>query len=135
YVGMIHDANVSPKDTAGPHWQPFPPEEIERLLGEDWIVYHPPQSRSEPTAVREEPSPPTMLTIARESDLSLPEFAAFNFGRVIPWMRRWEQPFVLFQSRLADTMAVLDCSINPANFGERLAALYPHVTYRQHSPI
>ena len=27
-------------------------------------------------------------------------------------------------------MTVLDCTINPAGFGERLACLYPHVLYR-----
>src|SRR5262249_47069273 len=71
----------------------------------------------------------------RKSDLSLPEFAAFNHGQQVPWMRRWELPFLLFQSRLDNTMAVLDCTVNPANFQERLARLYPHVLYRHASAI
>jgi SAM-dependent methyltransferase len=66
---------------------------------------------------------------ARSEHLSLPEFAAFNFGRTFPQMRRWELPFSLFAARLDNTAPVLDCTINPAGFGERLVELYPHVSY------
>jgi GT2 family glycosyltransferase len=76
-----------------------------------------------------------MITAARTSDLSLTEFAAFNRGQTLPCMRRWELPFVLFQSRLDNAMSVLDCTINPVNFRERLLELYPHTLYRHHSPI
>jgi len=76
-----------------------------------------------------------MMTVARAADLQLPEFAAFNHGQSLPWMRRWEQPFALFQSHLSNTMSVLDCTINPANFVERLERLFPHVLYRHWSPI
>ena len=76
-----------------------------------------------------------MITVAREADLALPEYAAFNHGHTLPWMRRWELPFALFQARLASTMAVLDCTMNPVTFQERLGRLYPHVLYRHWSPI
>jgi glycosyltransferase involved in cell wall biosynthesis/SAM-dependent methyltransferase len=76
-----------------------------------------------------------MMTVARTADLSLPEFAAFNSGRDYPVMRRWELPFALAQLRLTSTMAVLDCTINPVDFRERLLSLYPHVLYRYWNPI
>ncbi|MGH2409566.1 MAG: methyltransferase domain-containing protein, partial [Chloroflexota bacterium] len=76
-----------------------------------------------------------MMTVARADDLALPEFAAFNQGQSLPWMRRWELPFALFQSRLGNGDAVLDCTINPVNFQERLTRLYPHSLYRHWSPI
>jgi hypothetical protein len=76
-----------------------------------------------------------MITVAKENDLALEEYAAFNHGRSLPRMRRWELPFALFQSHLADGMSVLDCTINPVNFQERLTLLYPHVLYRHWSPI
>jgi hypothetical protein len=75
------------------------------------------------------------MTVAKKDDLSLIEFAAFNHGQSLPWMRRWELPFALFQSRLESTMSVLDCTIDPVKFGERLAALYPQVLYRHWNPI
>jgi len=70
-----------------------------------------------------------MLTVARKADLALPEFIAFNRGQSLPWMRRWELPFALFHARLENTMAVLDCTINPINFHEQLGRLYPYVSY------
>ncbi|MDQ3745602.1 MAG: glycosyltransferase [Acidobacteriota bacterium] len=76
-----------------------------------------------------------MTLIAKQSDLSLTEFAAFNHGRDYPRMRRWELPFALFGLRLPNTASVLDCTINPLDFGARLQSLYPHVTYRHCSPI
>jgi GT2 family glycosyltransferase len=72
---------------------------------------------------------------ARESDLSLPEYAAFNHGRDYPRMRRWELPFALFKARLASTSSVLDCTINPLDFGKRLQSLYPHALYRHWNPV
>jgi hypothetical protein len=76
-----------------------------------------------------------MLMVARSEHLNLPEFAAFRAGQQLPWMRRWELPFVLVQARLSDTMAILDCTINPAGFEKRLRQLYPHILYRHHNPI
>src|SRR5260370_21194443 len=76
-----------------------------------------------------------MITIARAADLALPEYAAFNQGQSLPWMRRWELPFVLSHARLASTQSVFDCTINPVQFQERLTRLYPHVLYRHASPI
>ena len=76
-----------------------------------------------------------MITVARTADLALPEYATSNYGESQPWMRRWEIPFVLFQSRLANTMSVLDYTSAPGNFNDRLGCLYPHVFYRHHNPI
>jgi glycosyltransferase involved in cell wall biosynthesis len=39
HVGLIHGANVSPKQTSGRGWQPYPLDEIRRLLGGDWARY------------------------------------------------------------------------------------------------
>src|SRR5918998_5967264 len=75
------------------------------------------------------------MIVARQADLSLPEYAAFNHGRDYPRMRRWELPFVLFGARPADTMSVFDCTINPSDFGSRLSQLYPHALYRHHNPV
>jgi SAM-dependent methyltransferase/GT2 family glycosyltransferase len=75
------------------------------------------------------------MTIARNEDLNLPEFAAFNEGQNYPMMRRWELPFALFQMRLSGFMSVLDCTINPVNFRERMLNLYPNVVYRHWQPV
>jgi hypothetical protein len=75
------------------------------------------------------------MIVARESDLSLPEFAAFNHARDYPRMRRWEMPYVLSRLRLPATSAVLDCTSNPFDFGERLRGLYRHAVYRHWNPI
>jgi glycosyltransferase involved in cell wall biosynthesis/predicted O-methyltransferase YrrM len=39
HVGLIHGRNVSPKQTHGAYWRPYPLEEIQRLLGKDWAYY------------------------------------------------------------------------------------------------
>jgi len=36
YVGLIHQANTSPKRIAGTFWRPYPVETIRRLVGADW---------------------------------------------------------------------------------------------------
>lgn len=41
HVGIIHKQNVSPKNTNGSYWHPYPVEEIRRLLGDDWPFYQP----------------------------------------------------------------------------------------------
>ncbi len=157
HVGIIHDHNVSPKQTGGAYWRPFPVETIRQLLGSDWVHYgeainspqpihvdprpEPRRSGARSTHTEHLPSLPIskrdfkMITVAKQSDLTLPEFAAFNHGQSLPWMRRWELPFALFQAHLSNTMAVLDCTINPVNFQERLARLYPHILYRHWNPI
>jgi glycosyltransferase involved in cell wall biosynthesis len=141
HVGVIHPLNVSPKQTRGAYWQSYPLEEIQRLLGSDWDFYQPLYSADRDShrlvnreLLNQERNIP-MITAAKAADLALSEYAAFNQGQSLPWMRRWELPFVLFQSRLSNTMAVLDCTINPVNFQERLTRLYPHVLYRYWSPI
>lgn len=149
-VGLIHAANVSPKDTRNRYWEERPLEEVREILGGDWSWYVsdpasslPPTGRSRrPARSRPEPARRSdaersfdMLTVARRDDLELPEFAAYREGQTLPWMRRWELPFVLFRARLADTTSVLDCSVNPAGLGARLRGLYPHVNYRHHPPI
>ncbi len=40
YVGMVHSHNVSPKKTNESYWRPYPVDEIQRLLGTDWDLYH-----------------------------------------------------------------------------------------------
>ncbi|MFN2413978.1 MAG: glycosyltransferase [Pyrinomonadaceae bacterium] len=75
------------------------------------------------------------MIVARQDDLELTEYAAFNEGRDYPRMRRWELPFALHALRPPATAAVLDCTINPVDFGERLQSLYGHVTYRHHNPV
>jgi glycosyltransferase involved in cell wall biosynthesis len=141
HVGVIHQFNVSPKQTTGAYWRSYPRGKIQRLLSSDWHFYDRDYfaERDRDHSVNPNRSVPerniSMITVAKAADLALPEYAAFNHGHSIPWMRRWELPFVLFQSRLGNTMAVLDCTINPANFQERLACLYPHVLYRNWSPI
>ncbi|MGH2497396.1 MAG: glycosyltransferase [Ktedonobacteraceae bacterium] len=143
HVGIIHRQNVSPKQTHGAYWHPYPDEEIRQLLGADWAYYQPHQPIATGTANTRPVSLalPTgerntgMIAVAQEADLALPEFAAFNAGQSLPRMRRWELPFALFQARLANTIALLDCAINPASFQERLQCLYPHTLYRHWSPI
>jgi glycosyltransferase involved in cell wall biosynthesis len=160
-VGVIHRHNISPKDTANRFWRPVPIERVRAVLGPDWDRYAGPEppsasaaapagrvARSLPAPVsrqraatravtsrRSRPRRAAMFTAARAADLQLPEFAAFCAGTDLPRMRRWELPFALFRSQLTDTMAVLDCTINPAGFGARLQALYPHVLYRHHNPV
>ena len=137
HVGIIHAHNVSRKNTAGSCWTALPTDAIRRVLGADWDRYQKepqpvtPAPRTVPNHERSVPS----MTVAKKDDLSLIEFAAFNHGQSLPWMRRWELPFTLFQSRLESTTSVLDCTINPVNFRERLSALYPHVLYRHWNPI
>ena len=70
------------------------------------------------------------MTFAKNADLNLPEFAAFRQGFNYPLMRRWELPFALNQMRLSGFMSVLDCSVNPVNFKDRISALYPNAAYR-----
>jgi glycosyltransferase involved in cell wall biosynthesis len=130
YVAMSHSSNTYSKHPGGPYWSASQ-DDIRSILGADLAFYHEPAAKLQPPPDRSV----AMLTVAREADLSLPEFAAFNHGRSLPWMRRWEQPFALFQMRLSNTMSVLDCTINPVTFQERLARLYPHVLYRYWNPI
>lgn len=143
HVGMIHRHNVSPKRTSGSSWHPYPVEELLRVLGDDSRRYHE-QRGSAPPATPESTVPPrdslnerkiAMMTCARTDDLQLPEFTAFRAGQSLPRMRTWELPFALFQARLANTAAILDCTINPTGFQERIHGLYPHASYRHWNPI
>ncbi len=38
-VDIIHGTNTSPKNSASPLWYPFPAEEIQALMGNDWEFY------------------------------------------------------------------------------------------------
>jgi hypothetical protein len=156
HVGIVHGGNVSPKQIGGPWWQAYPVEDIRKLLGDDWYRYAqdaaPPDSGCSSAFARavgiaaEKPLAPgpddgvpermmSMITLAQEADLALPEYVAFNQAQSLPRMRRWELPFAVFESRLSNSMAVLDCTINPVTLPERLAALYKHVLYRHWNPI
>jgi hypothetical protein len=43
HVGIIHRHNISPKQTNGACWRPYPVEEIQRLLGPAWSFYQQPE--------------------------------------------------------------------------------------------
>lgn len=135
HVGIIHPHNVSPKEVNSSYWRPFSKQEIGIQMGSDWAFYDPDSHHGKPN----EPEPSRrrmcMITYGRHEDLALPEYAAFNHGETLPWMRRWELPYALFQMRLSDAMSVLDCTINPVNFQEKLLRLYPHTLYRHWNPV
>ena len=38
-VDIIHDKNVSPKDSASPLWHPYSVEKLQELMGSDWAFY------------------------------------------------------------------------------------------------
>jgi hypothetical protein len=39
HVSIIHGHNVSPKQTRGAYWRPYPVEDIRKLMMEDWTFY------------------------------------------------------------------------------------------------
>ena len=142
YVAGIHAGNTSPKVITPERWRPVPMDEIQQVVGEEWPEYgkllfaapEPDETEAERAEVPVQEAV-GFFAAARRGHLALPEFAAFNCGKELPWMRRWELPFAIFQSRLSDTMAVLDCSINPAGLGQWIGELYPHVLYRRANPL
>ncbi len=157
-VGAIHAANVSPKVTVGAFWIPELPEKVQAMLAGEAALTTPRlktelQQGREPLKAtnsfggasvnvtvdgRGGPASNSVYcrsAVARTSDLLLPEFAAFNYSQDLPHMRRWEQPWTLYASELENTMSVLDCTINPVGFGERISNLYPHVLYRHWNPL
>ena len=131
HVAIIHRRNVSPKQTLGPCWQRRPRETIERIAGDD-LAYYTNETALAVLGALQTPAapPPGALRPAYEAELALPEYAAFAHGSPLPRMRRWELPFALWSARLEPTSSVLDCTINPAGLGERIASLFPHVLYR-----
>ena len=140
HVGIVHASNVSPKRTRERSWVALDRSVIETAMGADIQRYQcggrppaasPPRPTSAPPPERTIP----MLAVALESDLDQPEFVAYRTGHALPWMRRWELPFVLTKAELTDTMSVLDATVNPAGFELRLRQLYPHVGYRYWAPI
>jgi glycosyltransferase involved in cell wall biosynthesis len=40
YIGLLHAANSAPKDVTGPRWYPYPVEDIQARMGDDWDYYH-----------------------------------------------------------------------------------------------
>jgi glycosyltransferase involved in cell wall biosynthesis/SAM-dependent methyltransferase len=139
-VALIHGDNVSPKITRGAYWTPQPVSAIQELMGQDFPIGATAAQRPESAPRQAErtaailPSRDYAMTHAHKNDLALPEFAAYREQLTIPFMRTWELPYALFSAQLADTMAVFDCTINPAGFGERMGQLYPHVLYRHWNP-
>ena len=133
HVSILHGENVSARPDTGPCWQRYQANTVRLILGSDVGFYEP------DAAATVQPSPqPTRdlgMAVALDADLALPEFAAFRDQQALPRMRTWEMPYALAAARLRDTAAVLDCTITPCGFGERIARLYPHVLYRQWSPI
>lgn len=148
HVGIIHGNNVSPKETGAAWWTEYSVDELRRVLGMDGAIYFGAGLSMELARISGgtdecgrgfteagDANMYTGMTAARAADLSLSEFVAFNDGHSFPWMRRWELPFALFACRLNNTSAVLNCTINPAGFYERIAPLFPHVLYRHWNPI
>lgn len=171
HIGIIHEHNVSAKNTRDAYWKLYPTEKIQALMGKNWKLYQPAQVEHVHPRIAKSRTPTkqktpdvaaegtnhlsvstkmeqeslsklitskrniSMITVARESDLALPEFAAFNHSQSLPRMRRWELPFVLFQSRLTDNMSILDCTVNPVAFQHRLTSLFPNTLYRHFNPI
>jgi glycosyltransferase involved in cell wall biosynthesis len=136
FIALVHSGNCSPKHTYGPNWKPCPYEEVSNLMENDSAVQGmQPIPMLSPENARSSASSSGPMVVARAGDLELPEFAAFNHGASLPWMRRWELPFVLYQSRLANTTSMLDCTINPYGFDQWLAKLYPHALYRHMNPL
>src|ERR1041384_798158 len=41
HIGIIHAHNVSPKQTGGAYWSPYPVEQLRELFGTDWPRYAP----------------------------------------------------------------------------------------------
>jgi glycosyltransferase involved in cell wall biosynthesis len=41
HVGIIHTHNVSPKQTGGAYWHPYPSERLKEVLAADWPLYAP----------------------------------------------------------------------------------------------
>ncbi len=133
-VAIKHPGNASPKPTHTYYWHPVPPALVAALLGEDWKRHTgTPPPAAYRAHLRRPPRARGAMIAARARDLALPELAAYDPAGALPPMRRWELPYALAALRLDNTSAVLDCTINPAGFGERLAQLYPHVLYR-HAP-
>ena len=128
HVGRLHAGNVSPKPKGNAWWQALSLPELP-----PWFLNAAVIPAGECPGKTFERSLP-MTTLAHTADLDLPEFLAYRSGQALPFMRRWEGPFVLSQLRLKDGMRVLDLSINPAGFGERLVQLYPYTLYRHHNP-
>ncbi len=145
HVGIIHGQNVSPKRTTGSYWEEIDVGPIRRLLGDDWKTYRDwkpnCRRRGENDVALSAPetsvplragADPCVATIER---LETRELQAFNYMQKLPRMRRWELPWALFAAELSDTMSVLDCTINPVNFEERIGRLFPHVLYRYWNPV
>jgi len=127
-VAFIHAANVSPKNTRGRYWTPQPVSVVQELMAQLEPDFPVPAPATAPERKDQ------AMTHALKSDLNLPDFVAYREKQNLPLMRTWELPYALSAARLSDTMAVFDCTINPAGFGERIAQLYPHVLYRHWNP-
>ncbi|MFN7937149.1 MAG: glycosyltransferase [Bryobacteraceae bacterium] len=135
HVSIIHGNNISARQGGGPLWSPAHPDRLRGLLGEDWSFYREEPAPAAPRIEIDTPQRDWQMVHAHNSDLSLPEFAAFADGVHLPRMRTWELPWALSAARLDNTMTVLDCTINPCGFADRLTNLYPHVLYRHVNPV
>lgn len=130
HVSIMHGDNVNARAAAGPYWQRGDAAAVREILGSDALFYEAPPAGRLPQPPRDR-----TMTAALEADLLLPEFVAFRDRQALPRMRTWELPYALSAARLRDTAAVLDCTINPCGFEERIARVYPHVLYRHWPPI
>lgn len=104
------------------------PRDAARALALRIAALAPPATPATSPYARQTPVP--AMTYAQATHVKLPEAQAFNAGRQYPRMRQWELPFALAQGRFGPSDRVLDCSINPCGFGDRLAELHPGLAYR-----
>jgi glycosyltransferase involved in cell wall biosynthesis/SAM-dependent methyltransferase len=138
-AALIHPQNTSPKQTTGGYFETCSVDSVRSLLGSDWPFYRPEDATTPISSMTAQDgvdvSVIAEMRVARATDLDLPEFRAFNQGQHLPRMRQWELPFALFAAQLSNNVSVLNCTINPATFEQRLLRLYPHTLYRSWNPI
>jgi glycosyltransferase involved in cell wall biosynthesis len=132
-AALIHPQNTSPKQTTGGYWQSYSVDSVRSLLGGDWPFYRPDDAASALTQENAPLAAPPIaeMKLAHVTDLALPEFRAFNHGQNLPRMRQWELPFAVFAAQLSNNTSILNCTINPTTFEQRLLRLYPHTLYRR----
>lgn len=142
YVATVHPRNTSPKLMQSERWRPVPLDEIQQVLGPDWancaeLIFGgmPNGAEQNDGDIEVSEDAPGKFAVARRAHLGLLEYAAINAGKSLPWMRRWELPFALFEAQLSPAMALLDCSINSAGLAQVIAELYPNALLRGANPM
>jgi len=134
-IASIHTHNTSPKNFSGPWWRSVPWADLEDLSSGVPAIQMNKRCSSPAGSTTDGCMVRCGYRIAKENDLRLTEYSAFNHAQALPPMRKWELPWALFAAQLGNTSSVLDCTINPVNFCERIARLYPKVKYAHVSPV